>query len=133
MPAADTSIHSARIRALDEAWLAAAANRDLDGMLAIYAPDAQELLPNMAPLVGRDSIREFYRELLERLPRFRHHFEPLEIFVAASGDLAVVRGTYEFIADTTRPDERQNGKFLGVWERKGGDWRLRYNISNPSP
>ncbi len=57
--------HAARIHALDETWKAAAAQRDLDGMMAIYAPDAQELLPDMPPIVGRDAIREFYRGVLE--------------------------------------------------------------------
>jgi hypothetical protein len=35
------------IRAQDESWLLAAARRDLDGMMAIYAPEA--LLPDMPP------------------------------------------------------------------------------------
>ena len=47
---------AARIRALDETWKAAADRRDLDGMMAIYAPDAQELLPDMPPIVGREAI-----------------------------------------------------------------------------
>lgn len=74
--------HAARIRALDGQWLAAAGRRDLAGMIAIYAPDAQELLPDLPPLVGRDSIREFYGRLMDQLPRFAHHFEPEEITIA---------------------------------------------------
>jgi len=65
---------AAHIRSLNESWLAAATRRDLAGMMAVYSPDAQELLPDMLPLVGRDSIRAFYQSLIERLPRFAHHF-----------------------------------------------------------
>ena len=122
--------HATHIRALDEMWKRAAAQRDLDGMMAIYAEDAQELLSGMPPIVGRDSIREFYRGLIDELPRFAHQFEAHEVIVAESGDLAVVRGSYRFTADTLRPAEVQTGKFVGVWRRRDGDWRLQMNISN---
>ena len=49
--------HAARINGLDESWKAAAARRDLDAMIAIYADDAQELLPGLAPIVGREAIQ----------------------------------------------------------------------------
>lgn len=119
-----------RIQALDELWLAAAARRDLDGMMAIYADDAQELLPDMAPLVGRDAIRAFYRGLIEQLPRFAHHFAPEDITVASSADLAVARGSYRFTPDTLDPQLVHVGKYVGVWRRRQGDWRLFINISN---
>ena len=38
-------------------------------MMAIYAADAQELLPHMPPIVGRDAIREFYRGVIKELLR----------------------------------------------------------------
>jgi uncharacterized protein (TIGR02246 family) len=122
--------HAGRIRALDDSWLAAAARRDLDGMMAIYAPDAQELLPGSDPIVGREAIRAFYAGLLERHPRFRHHFEMQQITLAQSGDLAVVRGAYAFTPDTADPGTVLRGKFVGVWGLREGEWRLLYNISN---
>lgn len=122
--------HADRIRELDESWLAAAARRDLDGMIAIYAPEAQELQPGIAPIVGRDAIREFYRALIERLPRFQHTFTMDEVTIAESGDLAIVRGSYRFTADERVPDEVDVGKFVGVWVYHAGDWRLQINISN---
>ncbi len=132
-PGADAA---SRIRALDAAWARAAARRDLDGMMAIYAPDAEELLPGSPPLVGLQAIRRFYGELLERFPRSSHEFEPVTITVALSGDLAVARGWYRFTADTLHPEQSQRGKFVSVWARREGDWRLLINISNgddPSP
>jgi uncharacterized protein (TIGR02246 family) len=121
---------AARIRALDSAWTAAAARRDLDAMMSIYAPDAEELLPGSPAIVGRDAIRQFYEGLIKRFPRFAHQFEPASIVVAASRDLAVVRGSYSFTADTLKPEQVQIGKFIGIWKRPNGDWRLSLNISN---
>jgi uncharacterized protein (TIGR02246 family) len=105
-----------RIRALDEgwAWAWAAAARDLDGMMAIYAEDARELLPGLPAAVGREAIRAFYQGVIERLPRFSHHFEPLEVVVAESEDLAVVRGAYRFTADSTHPERVETGEFVAL-------------------
>jgi uncharacterized protein (TIGR02246 family) len=121
---------AAVIRSLDQAWAAAAARRDLDGMMAIYADDAEELLPGSTPITGREAIRSFYQGLMQRFPRFGHRFDPRSIVVAASRDLAVVRGSYRFTPDTLRPEQMQEGKFVGVWRRRGEDWRLVMNISN---
>ncbi|MFQ5528278.1 MAG: YybH family protein [Thermoanaerobaculia bacterium] len=130
MPPGTADNAATHIRSLNESWLAAASRRDLAGMMAVYAPDAQELLPDMLPLVGRDSIRAFYKSLIERLPRFAHHFAPEEITVASSGDLAVVRGSYRFTPDTLKPRQVYEGKYVGVWRRRAGEWRLFINISN---
>lgn len=119
-----------RIEALDDQWRDAAARRDLDGMMAIYAPDARELLPDLPPVVGRDAIRAFYGDLLDQFPRFAHEFETDEIIVAESGDLAVARGRYRFTPDTLNAAESQSGKFVGVWRYRDGDWRLQINISS---
>ena len=96
--------HEARLRRLDAAWKEAAAAHDLDGMMAIYAEDAREILPGMPPIVGREAIRDFYAGLMRTFPRFAHHFEAEEITVSASGDLAVVRGRYRFTPDREQPE-----------------------------
>lgn len=124
------SRHLDRIRELDESWLAAVRRRDLDDMMAIYAPEAEELLPGEPPLVGRDAIRDFYRQWLEKYPRLDHTFTMDEVMIAESADLAVVRGAYRFTFDATKPDEVDVGKFVGVWVFSSGDWRLQLNISN---
>ncbi|HEV8508949.1 MAG TPA: SgcJ/EcaC family oxidoreductase [Gemmatimonadales bacterium] len=124
------SRHVDRIRELDDSWLDAARRRDLDGMMAIYTPDAQELLPGQPALVGRDAIREHYRRLLEELPRCSYSFDLQEVTIAESADLAIVRGSYRFMADELKLDEVQIGKFVAVWVFYSGDWRLEINISN---
>lgn len=124
------SRYADRIRVLDESWCAAVRSRDLDGMMAIYAPEAQELLPGVPAIVGRDAIRAFYSDVLQRFPHLEHRFDLHEITIAESGDLAVVRGSYRFTPDSERPERAEVGKFVGVWVFYGGDWRLQLNISN---
>ena len=122
--------HVERIRALDDSWLEAARRCDLDGMMAIYAPEATELLPGHPPLLGRDAIRDFYRGWLEGHPLLDASLTMDEVTIAESGDLAVVRGTYRFMFDSAKPDGTDAGKFVGVWIFTAGDWRLMINISN---
>jgi ketosteroid isomerase-like protein len=102
-------------------------------MMAVYAPDARELLPDVPSLIGTTAIRAFYASLMEQMPRFAHHFNVREITVGAAGDLAVVRGTYQFTPDVQVPSQVHSGKFVGVWRRLEGDWRLAINISNSDP
>jgi uncharacterized protein (TIGR02246 family) len=124
------SRHVERIRELDDSWVAAVRRRDLEGMMTIYASDAQELLPGLPVLIGRDVVRDFYRRQLETLPRFDHAFAIEEAMIAESGDIAVVRGSYRFTFDEDIPEEFDVGKFVRVWVYVSGDWRLQVTISN---
>ena len=84
MTSASSETHAARIRAVDEEWKLAAANRDIDGMLAIYADDAQELMPGVPAITGREAIRAFYVRVLNDLPRYMHELQMDEIIVAGT-------------------------------------------------
>ena len=46
------SRHADRIRELNQTWVAAAQERDLDAMMAIYSLDAQELLPGKVGMIS---------------------------------------------------------------------------------
>ena len=122
--------HADRIRELNESWLAAARQRDLDGMMAIYAPDAQELMPAQPAVVGREAIRELYRQLITNSPRFGHAVSMDEVTIAESGDLAVVRGSYRFTYDENTPEHVDIGKLVSVWVYTLGDWKLQIIIAN---
>jgi ketosteroid isomerase-like protein len=43
---------------------------DVDGLVALYEPDAVLAFPDGGVTVGRDAIREMYRRLLADRPRF---------------------------------------------------------------
>jgi uncharacterized protein (TIGR02246 family) len=124
------SRHLDRIRELQESWLAAARHRDLDGMMIVYAPDAQELMPGQPAVVGRDALRELYRQLIAKFPRFNHALAMDEITIAESGDLAVLRGSYRFTFDEHAPERVDIGKLVSVWVYLAGDWRIQLVIAN---
>src|SRR2546430_17272969 len=109
-----------RIRELNESWLAASRRKDLDGMMAIYAPDAQELPPGQPAVVGRDAIRELYRQLITDFPRFNHMFALDEVTIAESGDLAVVRGSGRLLGARQRRNPDHTGQPLAGWAHPPG-------------
>lgn len=101
-------------------------------MMAIYAIDAQELLPDAPPIIGRPAIEAFYSQLMNDHPRFVHSMEVDEVTVASSGDLVVVRGRFSFTPDASETGRVSEGKFVGVWQWNVDDCYLKYSISNAS-
>jgi ketosteroid isomerase-like protein len=54
--------------------------------------------------------------------------------VAASGDLAYTTGTYLVKGtDAERSATRGHGKYVTVWHKRGGRWRVAVDIGNGAP
>ena len=128
--ATDVAAEAARIKALEEQSVQDLAARRMDAVTALYARDARMLRANGPTVHGRDSIAVVFRELAAALPNFRHEFRTDSVAVAAAGDLAVVTGVYRFTPDTVHPTAVDIGKYLSVWEREDGDWRIALDMTN---
>ncbi len=61
-------------------------DQDLDGLVALYAPDATLMLPDGSTVTGTAAIREQYAGLLEMKP----HITMRSRFATEAGDLAVL-------------------------------------------
>ena len=96
--------------------------KDLDHLVAIYAPDAVYLPPHHAAVHGRDAIREYLRG-----PR-SHGVSDLAFdvtYIKQSGDVAWDVGTYRMTVpqnDGTKKED--HGKYLTVWKRAGAKWLI---------
>jgi ketosteroid isomerase-like protein len=55
---------------LADLWIERAAAQDLDGLVALYAPDAVMLLGDGPPAVGHDAIRAVHAPLVAEPARF---------------------------------------------------------------
>ncbi|UCG89318.1 MAG: DUF4440 domain-containing protein [Gemmatimonadota bacterium] len=125
----DQQAEAAAIRALSRQWQAAVDARDLDACLEFYAPDAIEMQPNAPAIVGVPAIRAWFETGLLQ-PGISNFFEPDTIEVAASGDLAYDRGTYRFSMETPAGRVEDVGKYLMIWKKIGGEWKVVVDISN---
>lgn len=113
------------------AWEEAFNKGDAAGVAALYTEDAQ-LMPPATPLVsGRAAIEAFMRDTFAQ--------SPVQIAItdgetSVNGDHADRRGTYRVAS----PDgaELETGKFVEVWKRIGGEWKIHWDIWNtdaPTP
>jgi len=80
------------IRELDGQWSKAAAASDLDSTVSYYRDDATLLPPNAAVVVGKPAIRALWASML--VPGSSISWQPNQVMVSRSGDLAYLTGTY---------------------------------------
>src|SRR4051812_24339383 len=67
-------------------------NRDLDGLMALYAPDAPPVLPGGPVLTGTAAIREAYAGLIEMGGRMTIRSR----YAIEAGDLAVLSNEWSY-------------------------------------
>jgi len=113
-----------QIRQADRALLQAEEQRDLDGAMAFIAPYAVFQPPGEPPIVGREAIRRFYEQKWFQLPYREISGKPDTIVVAASGDLGYFDGRSYLVLEISGEQIRSAGKYLGVWQRIQGQWKL---------
>jgi uncharacterized protein (TIGR02246 family) len=109
--------------------------RDAAKVGALYAEDAVLMPPNMPLIKGRAGIEAWFKGGFDqgfsnlRLAPFRSE---------VSGDLAYVAGTYTISAKPPAGAAVEDrGKYIEIWKRSGGQWRMVSDIFNsdlpPSP
>ena len=128
-PSVDPQAEAAVIRELDRQWQAAVDARDLEACLSFYAPNAVEMQPNAPAIVGLPAIRAWFQSGLLQ-PGISNVFAPDTIEISASGDLAYDRGTYRFAMETPGGRVEDVGKYLMIWKKIGGQWKVIVDISN---
>ena len=127
---------SAAVRQIIEAhnsklvrWYAAG---QIDSVVTVFASDARQMGPNMEPLVGREAIRDSWRQATSW---GTWTFELNTESVSASGPLAVEHGTYtlSFEPGATAPPgmaaTADTGNYIVQWRREDGEWLIVNDIA----
>ncbi|HSD73239.1 MAG TPA: SgcJ/EcaC family oxidoreductase [Steroidobacteraceae bacterium] len=117
----------AQIAALNEKIAAAMRRGDALALASFYTEDAMVLAPGQDIISGAPAIRQFWADAVTS------GATGLEIAtreVTNLGDLAIEVGTYVLKNDAgTMLD---HGKFIVVWKRVNGEWRLHRDMFNSS-
>ncbi|MEO0411211.1 MAG: SgcJ/EcaC family oxidoreductase [Pseudomonadota bacterium] len=130
---ADGHLPEEKIAASAAQWSAFYANRDLEGMMALYHEDAM-LFTNGAPaLVGRETIRAYFAKSFETTTGGEIDFkiESIRIF----GDIAHLVSLYKMEIDAGKKAPiTVTGRSMLVYKRDPfGHWLLFADMDNQAP
>jgi uncharacterized protein (TIGR02246 family) len=110
---------------------AALAAGNAAGVAALYTDGARLLPPNHAPVDGRDAIEKFWQGVIDSgVKALTLKTAEVESF----GETAVESGSATLYSPVGTVLE--HGKYLVVWKRIGGRWRLHrdcWNSNDPAP
>ena len=120
---------SAQINERIETWLAAFKQRDFATIEALYASNGLLLPSNSPPIEGSKAAAAVWESWGE-LPNVDINFGNTRIEVSSSGDLAYDYGWYTFAFDTDNGRFEDNGKYIVVWKKEGGVWKVAADIFN---
>ena len=118
------------IRDLDTAWSEAAGKMDLERVVGFYAPDGSVVWPDHPAAHGTAAIRSRWAELFKTTPGLYLKFAPERIVIAADRGLASDFGIVHFGFDSPSGPQRQTGKYVVVWRREKGRWKVLYDCYN---
>jgi uncharacterized protein (TIGR02246 family) len=121
----------ARIEAATQHYAAVLRGAPVDSVVAVYAEDGELVLPGVATLHGRKTIRDFLAPLAANVTvsSVEMHVDS----IAVSGNSAVERGRYRQVAGPTGGAAQEfRGAFDATWTRgPDAQWRLARLVMRP--
>jgi ketosteroid isomerase-like protein len=103
------------------------ARGDAAGMAAMYTADAQAFPPNGDIVTGSAAIQKLWQGVMDSGIKGA---KLITVDVTASGDLASESGKYEMSGAEAKVLD--SGKYVVVWKREGGRWKIHRDIWNTS-
>lgn len=93
--------------------------------------DALQLPAGRNPRLGREAI---YQAMKAAGDNYTLAWEPQDGEVAASGDFGYTWGNYTLSReDSSGAKQADYGKYLNVWKKQDGHWRVLVDMGNQSP
>ena len=120
---------SAQIKDMDAKWVAAFEQKDFATIEALYAPNGLLLPSNSPPVEGPKAIIEVWKSWSE-LPNVEVVFGANRIEASSTGDMAYDYGWYTFAFDTDNGRVTDKGKYVVVWKKLDGSWKVTADIFN---
>lgn len=115
------------IIACNNAFMDAFGRGDAAGLANLYTVGGQLLPPNSDVVAGRDGIRTFWQGAVDA-GLTAATLDTVE--VESTGETAVEVGRYTLRAKSGQVADA--GKYVVVWKREGGGWKLHRDIWNTS-
>lgn len=120
-----------RIHQLNEGWVQAVAQGDTAAIVNLYAEDGRLMPPGQESVVGHEALRNAWAGLISMTDTLTFSSDVLE--VSPSAAMAYDIGTYRLVRTTPEGEQaRDRGKYVVVWEKVGGEWKVAADIFNSS-
>jgi uncharacterized protein (TIGR02246 family) len=115
------------IAAANDQFMAAVEQQDAAALAALYTKAGQLLPPNSDFLTGREAIQGLWQAVMDMGIR-RAELEIVE--VEDHGKTAIEVSRYTLYAEGDAVADK--GKYIVIWKKKGGVWKLHRDIFNSS-
>ena len=125
--AAQAPAPKAAIEAANAKFSADFAKGDAAAIAAHYSATAQAFPPNGDIAKGREAIQKVWKGAMDGGVKA---VKLVTLEVEAHGDFAHEVGTYALTGEGGKPLD--NGKYVVVWKREGGQWKIHRDIWNTS-
>jgi len=126
--AADAQL-KAIIDGLNSAAMDAFRRGDSETLAAGFTADGKLLAPNAPMAVGRHAVASGWRQLCA-LPNVTASWHAISVEQARSADLAFEVGAYSLAFDSDSGRVQDVGKYVVVWRKEGGAWRIAADVLN---
>jgi uncharacterized protein (TIGR02246 family) len=124
--AAPAFAQKAEIDTVNAKWIEFFNKGDFTGVASLYTEDATAFPPGSAMVKGRAAIAAMWKNMAEQVadPRLTT-LDVKPLGPAAAREI----GTFSLKTKGPTPKE-VSGKYVVVWEKVGGDWKLAADIWN---
>ncbi len=112
----------------NQQFMAAFKRGDAAAVAACYSADARLLPPNSPPVTTTDGIRAFWQAVIQTGIK-EATLETVEVEKTGEAG-AVEEGRYTLLGATG--DVLDTGKYVVIWQKDGGAWKLHRDIWNSS-
>ncbi len=119
------------IEAANKVFMATFKQGDAAGLAALYTEDGQLMPPNAGFMTGRPAVQAFWQAVMDMGVK-EAVIDIIE--VEDHGDTAIEVSRFKLFAEGAQ--ELDQGKFIVIWKRVDGQWKLHrdiFNSSNPLP
>jgi uncharacterized protein (TIGR02246 family) len=116
------------IRALSDQWQRDMAAKDVDKIMAIFAPDAVVMMSHAPLAKGAAAVRGVWSDAVNT-PGLDVRWTPTKIDVA-SPTVATEYGTYTETYDTPQGKGSDAGNYVTIWHKIDGKWRVFLDAPN---
>ena len=121
-PAPDANADAAALTTAAAGWEKAYNDKNADALAALYAEDAQLLPPGATAINGRDAIRAYFVNDIEKQWAMIH----------IKSDDGGIGGDWGWRSGTWSAESMPmaTGKYIEVWHRTADGWQLKKDIWN---